>query len=316
MRLKECLHFQALCFIFSGLMLQHEAVAEAESEVVAVYKFKEGTKPFTLYKEPYAEPSKQIETPKPEEIKPETQKTEPKPMEIGKPEQWNEPSTKPQPQPQAEEERVESYHRKETKNLPRPTILPSNPSVFEAPPIPTTPKPTSSLFNFENLGFIQPAFAGKSDQAEQLIPGQPIPLPHKVFWKEGMGFQKKRSFLVKTLPSNGLCEEGFNPIEIQELDSKQPVKQRCVKQGEYVLIEVSKDEGLTVLNGKIAPIWKEKGMKFQTQDKEYLEQKSQRDLAKLEEKYAKERATLEKRYENEKTNLKARYGNVFYMENN
>ncbi|MGL4371216.1 MAG: hypothetical protein ACRCTK_00955 [Alphaproteobacteria bacterium] len=93
MRLKECLHFQALCFIFSGLMLQHEAVAEAESGVVAVYKFKEGTKPFTLYKEPYAEPSNQVETPKPEEIKPmeeiaspkKLNKPEAKPMEIGRP---------------------------------------------------------------------------------------------------------------------------------------------------------------------------------------------------------------------------------------
>ncbi|MGL5719413.1 MAG: hypothetical protein ACRCYP_01265 [Alphaproteobacteria bacterium] len=312
MKNKGCFHFQALCLIFSGLMLQHEAVAEAESAVVAVYKFKEGTKPFTLYKEPYAEPS--VETSKSEE-KPKIQETDMKPMEIGRPEPRKDPPPNPQQpsRPQPEEERVESYHRKETKNPQRPTIM--DPSVFE-PSKSTTSEPLSSLFNFENLGFIQPAFAEKLNQPKQITPGEPYPLPHKVFWNQGVGtFQKKRSFLVKTIPSNGLCEEGFNPIEIQELDSRQPAKQRCVKQDESVLIEVSKDEGLTVLNGKSAPIWKEKGMEFQTQDKEYLEQKRQRDFAKLEEKYAKERVTLEKRYENEKTNLKARYGNVFYMEN-
>ncbi|MGL4371217.1 MAG: hypothetical protein ACRCTK_00960, partial [Alphaproteobacteria bacterium] len=165
----------------------------------------------------------------------------------------NAPSPKLQPQPNnIEKDRVESYYHQEGRNKPqRPTVV--DPSVFE-PPKSTTPEPTSSLFNFEKLGFIQPAFAEKPNQAEQLAPGQPTPLPHKVFWNQGVGpFQKKRSFWVKTIPSNSLCKEGFNPIEIQELESNQPVKQRCVKQGEPALIEVSKDEGLTVLNGNITP---------------------------------------------------------------
>ncbi|MGL5784459.1 MAG: hypothetical protein ACRCYZ_03195 [Alphaproteobacteria bacterium] len=303
MKNKGCLRFQALCLIFSGLMLQNKAIAEAEVGVNAVYKFKDGTKPFTLYKEPYVEPSNPVETPKPKE----------KPMEIGRPEPINKPASNPQPN-NTEKARVESFRKKTPrltrKKPPRPTII--DPAVFEEPPKSTTPEPTSSLFNFENLGFIQPAFAKKSDQAEQITPDKPYPLPHKVSWNQGVvPFQKKRSFLVKTIPSNGLCEEGFTPIEIQELDSKQPVKQRCVKQGEYVLIEVSKDEGLTVLNGKSAPIWKEKGIKFQTRDKEYLEEKMQQELEEIEKKYAKEREILEQRYQSEVLNLKARYNNAF-----
>ncbi|MGL4824707.1 MAG: hypothetical protein ACRC4G_00705 [Alphaproteobacteria bacterium] len=313
MKNKGCFCFQALCFIFSGLMLQHEAVAEAESGVMAVYKFKEGTKPFTLYKESYAEPS--VETSKPEE-KPKIQETDMKPMEIGRPEPRNDPPPKPQPQlNNIEKDRVESYyHQKGRKKPQRPTIM--DPSVFE-PSKSTTSEPLSFLFNFENLRFIQPAFAGKSDQAEQLIQGKSNLLPHKVFWNQGVGpFQKKRSFLLKTISSNGLCKEGFNPIEIQELDSKQPAKQRCVKQGEPVLIEVSKDEGLTVLNGKITPSWQEEGRELPTQEEKYLEVRKKQELEALEKKYAKELETLEKRYKTEKLNLEARYGNVFYMENN
>ncbi|MGL4371059.1 MAG: hypothetical protein ACRCTK_00130, partial [Alphaproteobacteria bacterium] len=87
--------------------------------------------------------------------------------------------------------------------------------------------------------------------------------------------------------------EGFNPIEIQELESNQPVKQSCVKQGEPALIEVSKDEGLTVLNGNITPSWKEEGRELPTQEEKYLKDRKKQELKELEEKYVKELEMLD-----------------------
>lgn len=290
MRIKRYFHFQALCFIFSGFMLQGEAVAEAE----AIYKFKDGTEPFALYKEPYADPPQQVEKPKIKPIKP---KKSTKPMEvfmeIGRPEASTPPPA-PAPKKESPEETwVESYQRKPQT---RPTI--SDSSVFEEPSKPTTSSPVSSFFDFENLRFIQPAFA--KDQVERIVQGNPNPLPHKIFWNQGRGlFQKKRSFLVRTIPSGGLCEENFNPIEIRELNSNQPAKQRCVQKGQSVLIEVSKDEGLMFLNGNRTPSWEKEDRALLTQD--------EKELKKLEEKYAEERKILEEHYESEKLNLKETY---------
>jgi hypothetical protein len=303
MRLNRRFCPHAFCFLFSGFTFLSEAAA-----VSAIYKFKAGTQPFPLYQAPDRESTQQT-TP----LEPETKKSTPPAMEIGNqvPNKVPEASKVPTPKlPQAgtTETLIESFRR----NTPDPGPDISDPSVFEQPtetPSKSMPGPTSSFFNLGDLLFIQPAVAEKAKPAEQIVLGQAYPLPHTLSWTRGIGpFQKKRSFSVTAYSQHDLCEKGFELVQIQELTRNYFAKQWCIKKDAPALIEVSQDQGLTVVNGQPAiPAWKKPGAAISTQEKTYLTEKKAEDLKALKEKYAKERDVLEQRYQSEKRSLDIRY---------